>query len=218
MRATLLGQSGSRKPLLRPRRTTQRTVVIGGRPAPLLPQNGLFTSTACTFSTTCVVTWFCRFPQAFVIRVRPAPSFDQYGLLASTACTFLRRLMLTVFGIFLKPARLCCGRPLLGRLGCLLEAPGPSREVRPPKAAQRQSKETLWVVWGCLLEVSGLPLGGLRAPKDTPKSVQGRGQYEAKDPKLKKTRASTLELHNSLPQDLRKKSLLEYNRPHDSKP
>ena len=102
MRATLVGQSGSRKPLLRPRRTTQRTVVIGSRPAPLLPQNGLFTSTACTFSTTCVFTCFCSFPRAVVIRVRPAPSFDQYGLLASTACTFLRRLMLIVFGYFSK--------------------------------------------------------------------------------------------------------------------
>ena len=86
-----------RKPLLRPRRTTQGTVVIGARPAPLLPQNGFFTSTACTFSTTCVFTCFCSFPRAVVIRVRPAPSFDQYGLLASTACTFLRRLMLIVF-------------------------------------------------------------------------------------------------------------------------
>ena len=41
MRATLARQSGSRKLLLRPRRTTQRTVVIGARPAPLLPQNEL---------------------------------------------------------------------------------------------------------------------------------------------------------------------------------
>ena len=99
MRVTLARQSGFRKLLFsRPRRTTQRTVVIGGRPAPLLPQNGLFTSTACTFSTTCVFACFCSFPRAVVIRIRPAPSFDQYGLLASTACTFLRRLMLIVFG------------------------------------------------------------------------------------------------------------------------
>ena len=100
MRATLVGQSGSRKPLLRPRRTTQRTVVIGARPAPLLPQNGFLASTACTFSTTCVFAFICIFRRAFVIRVRPAPSFDQYGLLASTACTFLRKLMLFVFGCF----------------------------------------------------------------------------------------------------------------------
>ena len=52
----------------------------------------------------------------------------------------------------------------------------------------------------------------------TPQSLQGRGQYEANDPKLKQTRASTLELQNSLPQDLRKKNLLEHNRPHDSRP
>ena len=93
MRATLARQSGSRKPVLRPRRTTQRTVVIGARPAPLLPQNGLLTSTACTFSTTCVFTCFCAFWRAVVIGVRPAHTLDQYGLLASTACTFIRRLM-----------------------------------------------------------------------------------------------------------------------------
>jgi hypothetical protein len=102
MRATLVGQSGSRNPILRPRRTTQRTGVIGGRPAPLLPQNGHFTSTACTFSTTCVFTCVCSFPRAVVIRVRPAPSFDQYTFLAPTACTFLRRLMLIVFWYFSK--------------------------------------------------------------------------------------------------------------------
>ena len=90
----------------------------------------------------------------------------------------------------------------MGRLGCLLEAPGPPREARPPMAPQRHSKEAVWVVWGCLLEISGPHLGGLPAPKGTPKSLQGRGQYEANDPKLKQTKASTLELHNSLPQGL----------------
>ena len=45
---------------LRPRRTTQRTVVIGGRPAPRLSQNWLFTSTACTFSKTRVFHDFCE--------------------------------------------------------------------------------------------------------------------------------------------------------------
>ena len=139
MRATLARQSGSRKPLERPRRTTQRTVVIGARPAPLLPQNGLLASTACTFSTTCVFAYVCAFRRAVVIRVRPVPSFDQYGLLASTACKFLRRLMIIIFGRFQKTACLCGGRPILGRLGCLLEAPGPPREARPP---QRQPRGT----------------------------------------------------------------------------
>ena len=88
----------------------------------------------------------------------------------------------------------------MDRLGCLLEAPGPPREARPPKAPQRHSKETVWVVWGCLLEVSGPPLGGLRAPKGTPKSFQGRGQYEASDLKLTQTKASELKLHSSFPQ------------------
>ena len=88
----------------------------------------------------------------------------------------------------------------MGRPGCLLEAPGAPREARPPKAAQRHSKETVWVVWGCLLEVSGPPLGGLRAPKGTPKSLQGRGQYEASDLKLTQTKASELKLHSFFPQ------------------
>ena len=88
----------------------------------------------------------------------------------------------------------------MGRPGCLLEAPGAPREARPPKAAQRHSKETVWVVWGCLLEVSGPPLGGLRAPKGTPKSLQGRGQYEANDLKLTQTKTSELKLHNFFPQ------------------
>ena len=180
MRATLARQSGSRKPLVRPRRTTQRTVVIGARPVPLLPQNGLLTSTACTFSTTCVFAGVCAFRRAVVIRVRPAPSFDLYGLLASTACTFLRRLIPILFWYMLKPARLCGGRPLLGRLGCRLGAP-PAPVGRPDP--QRHSKEAVWVVSGCLLRVSGPHLGGLPAPEGTQKSFQGRGQYEANDPK-----------------------------------
>jgi hypothetical protein len=63
----------------------------------------------------------------------------------------------------------------LGRPGCLLEAPGAPREARPPKAAQRHSKETVWVVRSCLLEVSGPPLGGLRAPQRHPKVAPGTG-------------------------------------------
>ena len=100
MRATLARQSGSRKPLLRPRRTTQRTLVIGVRPVPLLPPNGLQASKACTFSTTCVFAYVCSFRRSVVIRVRPAPSFDQHGLLASTACTVLRKLMFIMFWRF----------------------------------------------------------------------------------------------------------------------
>ena len=138
MRATLVGQSGSRKPLLRPRRRTQRTVVIGARPAPLLPQSKLFTSAACIFSTTHVFACVCSFRLAVVIRVRPAPSFDQYGLLASTACTFLRRLMFILFWYLLKPARLCGGRPLLGRLGCLRAAPGPPSGGPTPRGTPRR--------------------------------------------------------------------------------
>ena len=75
MRATLVGQSGSRKPLSRPRRTTQRTVVIGAPPAPLFPQNGLLTSTACTFSITCVFVFVCTFLQAVVMPRSPGTLF-----------------------------------------------------------------------------------------------------------------------------------------------
>ena len=76
--------------------------MIGTRPAPLLPQNGLLASTACTFSTTCVFAYVCSFRRCVVIRVRPAPSFDQHGLLASTMRTFLRRLIFIMFGRFQK--------------------------------------------------------------------------------------------------------------------
>ena len=93
MPATLARQNGSRKFPVRPRRTTQRIVVIGARPVHLLPQNGLFISTACTFSTTCVFACFCDFRLSVVTGVRSAPTLDQYGLPASTACTVLRRLM-----------------------------------------------------------------------------------------------------------------------------
>ncbi len=145
---------------------------------------------------------FCIFRQAVVIRVRPAPSFDQFGLLVSTACTCLRRLLLIVFVCFLKNCALLQCEAHFGSPGLSLEAPGPPREARPPEAPQRHSKETVWVVSGCLLEISGPPLEGLRAPKGTPKSFQGRGQYEANDLKLTQTKASELKRHSSFPQGL----------------
>ena len=87
---------------LRPRRTTQRTVVIGGRPAPRLPQNCFLLRRCAHFQKRLFLMVFEKTQTYFVIRVRPAPSFDHYGLIASTACTFLRRLMLIVFGCFFK--------------------------------------------------------------------------------------------------------------------
>ena len=162
MRATLVGQSGSRKPLLRQRRITQRTVVIGARPAPLLPQNGLLTSGACTFPTTCVFAFVCTFRRAVVIRVRPAPSFDQYGLLASTACTFLRRLMIIIFGRVQKT----CGRE--AHFGSHGLSPG---SPRPPSGgpAPKGSPEALQ---GNGLGRLGLSLGSLRAPFGRPPGPQ----------------------------------------------
>ena len=105
-----------------------------------------------------------------VIRVRPAPSFDQYGLLASTACTFLRRLMFILFWYLLKPARLCGGRPLLGRLGCLLEAPGPPREARPPEALQGGGLGRLGLSLGSLGTSFGKFPGSRRHPKVVPRT------------------------------------------------
>ena len=142
--------------------------MIGARPAPLLPQSKFFTPAACTFSTTCVFACVCTFRLAVVIRVRPAPSFDQYGLLASTACTFLRRLMFILFWYLLKPARLCGGRPLLGRLGCLLEAPGPPREARPPEALQGGGLGRLGLSLGSLRTSFGRLPGPQRHPKVAP--------------------------------------------------
>ena len=176
MRATLARQSGSRKPLLRPRRTTQRTVVIGARPALLLPQNGLLASTSCAFSTTCVFAYVCSFRRSVVIRVRPALSFHQNGLLASTACTFLQRLIFIMFGRCQNTCAPLRREAHFGRLGCLLEAPGPPREAsRPPKAPQRHSKDVVWVVW-LSLGSPRAPVGRPPGPQRHPKVAPGTGQ------------------------------------------
>ena len=76
---------------------------------------------------------FVLFGKPFVIRVRPAPSFDQFGFLASTACTFLRRLMLIVFGCFLKNCALLqreAARVVSLRPPASLGRPGPQRQPR----------------------------------------------------------------------------------------
>ena len=97
MRATLARQSGSCKPLLKPRRTTPRTVVIGARPAPLLPQNGLLASTVCIFSNTYVFTIVCSFRRPVVIGAILAPSFHKKVFRASTACTFSKHMVFVCF-------------------------------------------------------------------------------------------------------------------------
>ena len=169
MRATLVGQSGSRKPLLRPRRTTQRTVVIGARSAPLLPQSKFFTSAACTFSTTCVFACFCTFRLAVVIRVRPAPSFDQYGLLASTACTFLRRLMFILFWYLLKNLRASAAGGLFWVAWVVsVRLPAPLREARPPEALQGGGLGRLGLSLGSLRTSFGRLPGPYRHPKVAP--------------------------------------------------
>ena len=165
MRATLVGQSGSRKPLLKPRRTTQRTVVIGARPA---------TPTGCTFSTTCVFACVCTFRRAVVIRVRPAPSFDQYGLLASTACTFLRRLMIIIFGRFLKNSAPLRREAHFGSPGL---SPGNSRP--PPlgrTGPQRHPKGTPRRRFGSSGVVSWRPPGPLWEASRPPKAPQSRSR------------------------------------------
>ena len=72
--------------------------------------------------------------------------------------------------------------------------PGPQRQPRgTPRKLFGSSGVVSW-------RSPGPPLGGLRAPKGTPKSLQGRGQYEASDLKLTQTKASELKLHCFFPQ------------------
>ncbi len=165
MRVTLARQSGFRKPLLRPRRTTQRTVVIGTRPAPLSPQNGLLASAACTCSTTCSFAYVCSCRRCVVIRVRPAPSFDQHGLLASTACTFLRRLMFIMFGRFQKT---CAPLRREAHFGSPGLSPGGSR----PPSGGPAPKGTPKALQGRGLGRLGLSLGGPRASFGRPPGSQ----------------------------------------------
>ena len=131
------------------------------------------------FNNTCFAC-VCSFQLAVVIRVRPALSFDQYGLLASTACTFLRRLMFTLCWHLLKPARLCGGRPLLGCLGCLLEAPGPPREVRSPEALQGGGLGRLGLSLGSLRT----SFGRLPGPHKHPKVSRGGANMRPTAPQL----------------------------------
>jgi hypothetical protein len=62
-----------------------------------------------------------------------------------------------------------------------------------------------WVAWVVSWRIPaplGRPPGPQRRPKGTPKSLQGRGQYVASDPKLGQTKASTEEPRNTVPQGL----------------
>ena len=99
MPATLARQNGSRKFPVRPRRTTQRTVVIGVRPAPTLDQYGLLASTACTFLRRLMFIT----QRTVVIGARPSPLFPLNGLLASTARTFSNMYVFTLVCSFRRP-------------------------------------------------------------------------------------------------------------------
>ncbi len=105
-----------------------------------------------------------------------APSVHQNGLLASTAYTFLQRLVFIMFGCFRKTCTSLRREAHLGRLGCLLEAPAPTREAsRTPKALEGRGLDRLGC---CLLEAPGSSLGGLPAasgPQRHPKVVPGTG-------------------------------------------
>ena len=69
------------------------------------------------------------------------------------------------FGYLLKPARLCGGRPLLGCLGCLLEAPGPSSGGPTPREAlQGGGLGRLGLSLGSLRTSFGKPPGSRRHP------------------------------------------------------
>ncbi len=166
---TLHRQIGLPGAVFKARRKTQTNVVLSLRPAPLIHPNGRLASTACTFKQTrAFVISFVSFQHNVVVGPRMAPSVYQNGLLASTACTFLHRLICIMFGRFQKNMRTsAAGGPMLGRLGCLLEAPGRRRH---PKGIPRTRFES-----------SGLSLRGpwpssedLPAPKGTPKALQGR--------------------------------------------
>jgi hypothetical protein len=172
MRATLVGQSGSRKPLLRPRRTTQRTGVIGGRPAPLLLQNWCFTSATCKFSKTCVFDDLCdnsallgdsRSPGTLVSPIwacRPDGVHIYTKANAHRFWVFLEKLHASAAGNPFWVARVVSLRPPapLGR-------PGPQKQ---PRGTPRKRFGSSWVVsW----RSPGPPLGGLRArPKVAPKT------------------------------------------------
>ena len=144
--------------------------MIGARPAPLLPQNGLLTSTACTFSTTCVFAYVCTFRRAVVIRDRPAPSFDQYGLLASTACTFLRRLMISSFvGVFKNLHASAAGDPFWVAWVVSLRLPsgGPAPKGTP-RTRSGSSGVVSWKSPGPLWEASRPPKAPRSRSKDGP--------------------------------------------------
>ena len=59
--------------------------------------NGLFASTARTFSNICVLAVFCSFRFYVVIGALPAPSLHQNEMFAWTACTFSKHVILTIF-------------------------------------------------------------------------------------------------------------------------
>jgi hypothetical protein len=70
------------------------------------------------------------------------------------------------------------------RLPAPLGRPGPQRHPNgTPRTRSGSSGVVSWKSPGPVREAS-------RTPEGTPKSLQGRGQYEANDPKLKQTRAS----------------------------
>jgi hypothetical protein len=152
MRATLVGQNGSRKPPLRPRRTNQRPDYLK---LCFLPRRSAH------FQKRVFLMISAKTQPYVVILFRPAPSFDQSGLLASTVCTFLRRLMLIVFGCFLNN---CAPLQREAPFGSPGMPPGSPR--RPSgEPAPKGSPEALH---GNGLGRLGLSLGGLRAPFGKP--------------------------------------------------
>ncbi len=145
---------------LRSRRTTQRTVVIGARPAPHITskwasgQDGVH-----IFKNTCVFAYVCCFRRFVVIRVRPAPSFDQRGASRLDGVHISTKANVHHAWAFSKTRAPLRREIRLGRLDCLLEAPGPL--VRPgpkgtQKALQGHCLGRLGVSLGCpLWEASG---------------------------------------------------------------
>jgi hypothetical protein len=86
---------------------------------------------------------------------------------------------------------------MLGRLACLLKAPGPPRFGRlpapkgTPKALQGRG------LGRCVLEAPGPPLGGLPALKAPQSPSKDGANMRPVTPKQKQTKASALELRNT---------------------
>ncbi len=150
--------------------------MIGARPAPLLPQKELLTSTACTFLRRLLIIVFGSFFKTCAPLRREAP-FGSPGLYpcgrnrhhAPTACKFQRRRLILIFGRFQKTCALLRREAYLGSPGCYLWGPRPLSGGSP----KRHPGGTLRMRSGSSGVVSWKPPGPLWEASRPPKAVQG---------------------------------------------